>query len=79
MKYLKLFNESIDKENLTDLCDMCLAYLMDDGYEYEIQEFSWLDFKVIYFDNNNLENKSYYFLYPVIFIIFTNLSYCRCE
>lgn len=60
MKYLKLFNESIDKENLTDLCDMCLAYLMDDGYEYEIQEWNWLDYKVIYFDNKHLENKSYY-------------------
>ena len=50
MKYLKLFNESIDKENLTDLCDMCLAYLMDDGYEYEIQEWNWLDYKVIKFE-----------------------------
>jgi hypothetical protein len=60
MKYLKLFNESIDKENLADLCDMCLAYLMDNGYKYEIQEFSWVDYKIIYFDNEIIENKSFY-------------------
>lgn len=63
MKYLKLFNESIDKENLKDLCDMCLAYLMDDDYEYKIQEWNWLDYKVIYFDNKSIENKSKYWPY----------------
>ena len=63
MKYLKLFNESIDKENLADLCDMCLAYLMDDDYEYKIQEWNWLDYKVIYFDNKSIENKSKYWPY----------------
>jgi hypothetical protein len=62
MKYLKLF-ESFNKESLTDLCDTCLAYLMDDGYEYEIQEFDWLDYKIIKFDNKLIENKSSYWPY----------------
>lgn len=62
MKYLRLF-EGFDKESLTDLCDSCLAYLMDDGYEYEIQEFDWLDYKVIKFYNTLIENKTQYWPY----------------
>lgn len=63
MKYLRKFNESIDNDQLTDLCDMCLAYLMDDGYEYNIKGFSWLHTRVIYFDNKQIENKSKYWPY----------------
>ena len=63
MKYLRTFNESIDNDHLTDLCDMCLAYLMDDGYEYYIKGFSWLHTRVIYFDNKNIKNKSTYWPY----------------
>jgi len=63
MRYLRKFNESIDNDQLTDLCDMCLAYLMDDGYEYNIKDFSWLNTKVIYFDNKQIENKSKYWPY----------------
>ena len=62
MKYLKLF-EAFDKESLTDLCDMCLAYLMDDGYEYEIQKLHWLDYKMIVIDNKHIENRSNYWPY----------------
>ena len=62
MRYLKLF-ETFDEEHLKDLCDMCLAYLMDDGYEYNIKDFSWLNTKVIYFDNKQIENKSKYWPY----------------
>ena len=62
MKYLKLF-EAFDKESLTDLCDMCLAYLMDDGYEYEIQKLLWLDYKMIVIDNKHIENRSNYWPY----------------
>jgi hypothetical protein len=62
MRYLKLF-EGFDKESLADLCDSCLAYLMDDGYEYEIQQFHWLDYKIIKFDNKLIENKSSYWPY----------------
>lgn len=63
MKYLRTFNESIDNDHLTDLCDMCLVYLMDDGYEYYIKDFSWLHTRVIYFDNKNIKNKSTYWPY----------------
>jgi hypothetical protein len=63
MKYLREFNESIDNDHLTDLCDMCLAYLMDDGYEYYIKGFSWLHTRVVYFDNKQIENKSKYWPY----------------
>ncbi len=38
MKYLKLFNESIDinKEELIEFCDNHLAYLIDIGFKIEI-------------------------------------------
>ena len=62
MRYLKLF-ETFDEENLKDICDMCLAYLMDDGYEYEIQKWHWVDYKMIVIDNKHIKNKSKYWPY----------------
>ncbi len=36
MKHLKGFNESVTKEDLQELCETSLAYLMDEGFDTTI-------------------------------------------
>jgi hypothetical protein len=48
MKYLKLFNESLEAdEELQDFCDMNLAYLIDEGFKTTIESYKYS--KIIYF------------------------------
>ena len=49
MKYLKPFNEAVDKDKLLQLKDFCegyLAYLMDDGFTIEVKD-SYFDRRVM--------------------------------
>jgi hypothetical protein len=36
MKHLKMFNESLDKDELKDFVESCLAYLLDEGFHVYI-------------------------------------------
>lgn len=38
MKHLKMFNESLDKDELKDFVESCLAYLLDEGFHVFIPE-----------------------------------------
>jgi hypothetical protein len=55
MKYLKLFNESLDEETeeLQEFCDMNLAYLIDEGFKIKIVSDKYS--KRLYFTKGNGE------------------------
>lgn len=41
MKHLKRFNESLSEDDFNELkefCESCLAYLLDEGLEIEVQK-----------------------------------------
>jgi hypothetical protein len=53
MKHLKMFNESIDKDELTDFVESCLAYLLDEGFRIFIPRGSEDDTTAIWLSLSN--------------------------
>ena len=59
MRYLKMFKESLDKDELEDFVESCLAYLLDEGFHVFIPRSSgddsvaiWLAISNQYSDNS---------------------------
>ena len=53
MKHLKMFNESIDKDELADFVESCLAYLLDEGFRIFIPRGSEDDTTAIWLSLSN--------------------------
>jgi hypothetical protein len=48
MRFLRKFNEAVNKQELKEFCEEYLAYLMDEGFEIEIVSEDDLEFVRIY-------------------------------
>ena len=48
MRFLRKFNEAVNKKELKEFCEMYLAYLIDEGFEIEIVSEDGLEFVRIY-------------------------------
>jgi hypothetical protein len=55
MKFLRKFNEAVNKQELKEFCEEYLAYLMDEGFEIEIVSEDGLEFVHIYYQDKSFQ------------------------
>jgi hypothetical protein len=55
MRFLRKFNEAVNKQELKEFCEEYLAYLMDEGFEIEIVSEDNLEFVHIYYQDKSFQ------------------------